>query len=148
MVKCQTNRDLLSAYMIDTMPAETAEVVERHLAGCPECRAWHLEAAELAAELRAEWDNEALFEPFPELTDAIMADIDQLSEHAVAAEVIPLSTKTWQRRLAWIHYGVAAGLTLLLFQFGIFEQWGNGINEMNLKLADTVEVWAKQSSEQ
>ena len=111
----QDIEELLGAYALDAVDPEEAEVVERHLAGCPRCRsevASHRDVAALLANTGGEAPDGLWERIAGQLEDA--PPPLRLNVSAGAAEIVPLASRrrTRSTRIAVAAVGLAAALTV------------------------------------
>jgi anti-sigma-K factor RskA len=101
-------RDEIAAYLLGSLREEEALELERHLAGCPECREW-LEWLRPAAEVLPE--TVARVEPPAELRQRVLAEVrEDQRRSADAAE--PRRRETWLGALLRPATGLAAAAVI------------------------------------
>lgn len=140
-MNCATVKEWMPHYIEGLLSPEMEQSIHLHIESCPNCAQWLEEARELSAlwvEMDSNQDQLELMD-FPDLTAGVMAQIDLLEngrrERAVKAT---MARRRSAPRTSWIHYGVAACLTFLLMQFGVFEHLAYGITEINGHMSSSV----------
>ncbi|WP_195724209.1 anti-sigma factor family protein [Paenibacillus monticola] len=140
-MNCATVKEWMPHYIEGLLSPEMEQSIRLHIESCLNCAQWLEEARELSAlwvEMDSNQDQLELMD-FPDLTAGVMAQIDLLEngrrERAVKAT---MARRRSAPRTSWIHYGVAACLTFLLMQFGVFEHLAYGITEINGHMSSSV----------
>ncbi len=140
-MNCATVKEWMPHYTEGLLSPEMEQSIQLHIETCPNCAQWLEEARELSAlwvEMDSNQDQLELMD-FPDLTAGVMAQIDLLEngrrERAIKAT---MARRRSAPRTSWIHYGVAACLTFLLMQFGVFEHLAYGITEINGHMSSSV----------
>lgn len=137
-VNCHYIKEWIPHYIEGLLPDDMERLVALHIRTCPECAMWLEEAKEMA-RIWAEGGAASPEEEIPDLTGSVMAAIEEMEQERQKEEPVrPAARRQPVRRVSWVHYGVAACLTVLLAQFGVFEQLGYGITEMNGHMSSSV----------
>lgn len=148
-MNCATVKEWMPHYIDGQLSPEAQQNIRLHIESCPDCEQWLEEARGLAAmwsEMEAglaDPEYGAMKQPdFPDLTAEVMTQIDRL-ENGRRQRVMKAtnSRRRTAPKTSWIHYGVAVGLTVLLMQFGVFEQLAYGITEINGQMSTSVSSW-------
>ena len=103
-MSCKNFEILLSAYANDEVPTAEREIVESHLAGCPDCRMLLLDFQEIRRQVSSLKDSPVIVD----IKDATMAKIRSITS----------PTKRWLRRSL-----VAIPVAALLVALAIFQPW-------------------------
>lgn len=152
-MRCEQIMEWLPWYLQGSLsPLETREVT-RHLGSCPACARWLEEVREMEAlwkEMEPDFGmHSAQSEEIPDLVGPVMAEIERLEARRRDAEAKPQVTgRRFQVRTSWLHYGLAACLTFVLVQFGVFEHLGYGLSEMNGHMSTSVTEFFSTSGNQ
>ncbi|MNN96292.1 hypothetical protein D3C81_2152510 [compost metagenome] len=78
-----------------------------------------------------------------------MAEIEKLEASRRNAEAKPqVTSRRFQVKTTWLHYGIAACLTFALVRFGVFENLGYGLSEMNGHMSTSVTEFLGASGNQ
>lgn len=140
-MKCAQVMEWTPLYLRGTLGPAERRLMERHFRGCGGCQAW----LEESRELDAMWSGmEAGIMPsgkegIPDLTQAVLAEIGKLEQERRSQTSSP--KRLFSPRSAWMHYGIAACLTVLLVQWGVFENLAYGITEINVHMSSSVTSW-------
>lgn len=146
-MNCAIVKEWMPHYIDGLLSPDMELSIRLHIESCPDCAQWLEEAKELATlwtdmELSGEYQHEQTEFEFPDFTANVMSHIEGLAtgrkERAIKATNARRRTAP---RSAWMHYGVAACLSLLLLQFGVFENLANGITEINGQMSHSVVQW-------
>ena len=102
-LSCADVSELLYAYVLDSLEAESAVQLREHLAGCSDCRA---EAAELSSAVAALAEEVTPVPPPPQLRGRVLAAV----QAERLAPSVPAAPRPRASRPSWL--GVAAALLL------------------------------------
>ncbi|NQX45292.1 zf-HC2 domain-containing protein [Paenibacillus tritici] len=146
-MNCATVKEWMPHYIDGQLSPEAQHTIRLHVESCPGCAEWLEEARGLAlmwSEMEAGLDSTGQ-EPvipfeFPDFTGEVMAQINQL-ENGRRERVIKSTMSRRRTGTSWMHYGVAVGLTFLLLQLGVFENFAYGITEINGHMSTSVSSW-------
>ena len=138
-MNCEQIIDWMPHYLEGLLSPERERSIRLHIESCPSCA----RSLEEAQELAAIWEgtNTGIHEDLeiPDLTGAVMAEIARMETER--KQRVPVSTNVRRRytpRTSWMHYSVAACLTFVLFQFGVFEGLAYQITEINGHMSNSV----------
>lgn len=144
-MNCAIVKEWMPHYIEGLLSPDMELSIQLHINSCPDCAQWLEEAKELSALwLDMEMNREEQQEQpeFPDLAAGVMAHIEMLEterrERTVKATNV---RRRFAPRTSWMHYGVAACLSLLLLQFGVFEDLAYGITEINGYMSNSVVQW-------
>ncbi|GGF81836.1 hypothetical protein GCM10010912_28670 [Paenibacillus albidus] len=146
-MKCATVKEWMPHYIDGLMTPEMERSIRLHIESCPDCAEWLEEAREMSAmwsdmEVHRDILEDILPMDIPDLAGGVMAHIEQLEtgrrERTVKAT---MARRRFAPKTAWMHYGLAACLTFLLMQFGVFENLAYGITEINGHVSTSVTTW-------
>jgi len=143
-MNCEQVKDWFPHYIDGLLSPEKELIIKLHLESCPGCTQDLEEARELSAlwkdmEENIDTQSEGYF---PDLTAAVMAEIERFEAGRSKAVKGPAtSRRRYAPRTSWMHYGLAACMTFLLFQFGIFEGLAYQITEINGQMSSSVISW-------
>lgn len=143
-MNCAIVKEWMPHYIEASLPTEMERRIRLHIQFCPDCAQWLEEAKEISnlwSEMDSNKDQLTPFE-FPDLTAEVIAQIDELETGR--RERISKATAVRQRynpRTSWMHYTVAACLSFLLLQFGVFEDLAHDITEINGHMSNSVTRW-------
>ena len=143
-MNCAIVKEWIPHYIESSLSTEMEQSIRLHIQFCPDCAQWLEEAREMS-DLWSEMDsNKELNDQleFPDLTAGVMAHIEELEtgrrERVAKATAV---RRRYTPRTSWMHYAVAACLSFLLLQFGVFEDLAYGITEMNGHMSNSVTQW-------
>lgn len=143
-MNCATVKEWMPHYIEGLLSPEVELNVRLHIESCPDCAQWLEEARGLAAlwsEMETGGEPVDLPE-YPNFTTDVMSRIEQLEtgrrERTVKST---MSRRRTAPGTSWMHYGLAACLTFLLLQLGVFENLAYGINEINGHMSTSVTSW-------
>jgi len=140
-MNCEQVKEWMPHYLEGLLNLERERSIRLHIESCPACMQSLEEARDLAAlwyEMEEDPETYGNLD-IPDLTGAVMAEIEKLE--AQRKQRIPVSTASRRRytpRTSWMHYSLAACLTFLLFQFGVFEGLAYQISEINGHMSSSV----------
>lgn len=141
-MKCSTVMEWIPRYMDRTLSPQADREMMRHIGTCPACARWLEETRELEAIWKEMESGSALEkgmdDDLPDLVLPVMAAIDRLEAGKGKAAAESPAGRRSVLRSSWIHYGLAACLTFVLVQFGVFEHLGYGLTEMNIHMSSSV----------
>lgn len=143
-MNCAIVKEWMPHYIEGLLSTEMERDISLHIQFCPDCTHWLEEAREMST-LWSEMDsNKEQLEQmdFPDLTANVMAHIEELETGR--RERVAKATSVRRRyipKASWMHYGVAACLSFLLLQFGVFENLAYGITEINGHMSNSVTQW-------
>ncbi|MFD2614190.1 hypothetical protein [Paenibacillus gansuensis] len=108
-------------YIQESLPLNEAETMETHLYTCDACMSIYLDVMEGEADGVSGGESAVEAELPDHFTDRVMAS---LPEPAAVLNAGNVSRKPGSvpRRSTWLHYTVAAAITLLLMSSGVFQQ--------------------------
>ncbi|MEK5253120.1 zf-HC2 domain-containing protein [Paenibacillus sp. FSL F4-0125] len=144
-MNCAIVKEWMPHYIDGLLSSDMELSIRLHIQSCPDCAEWLEEAKEMSAlwsemEADSEYQHEQM--DFPDLASGVMAHIEQLEtgrrERAIKAASVRRRSAP---RTSWMHYAVAACLSLLLLQFGVFENLAYGITEINGHVSNSVTQW-------
>jgi predicted anti-sigma-YlaC factor YlaD len=126
----------MAAFVTRDLPPMAAEAVRCHIETCEECRRWHQEVLDLADV----WTEDVQV-PGLNLVDAVLSRLEvadtspELGDQGV--------TPRWNvpSRITLVHYGLAASITLALFQLGVFARLGATLVQNGLVLSGQVHTF-------
>ncbi|MCL6601387.1 MAG: zf-HC2 domain-containing protein [Paenibacillus sp.] len=142
-MNCEQIKDWMPHYLEGLLSPERERIISHHIDSCPAC----VESLEQAREMAALWsemEGEIGIQvdlDIPDLTGAVMAEIELIEaerKQRVSAPIPTTSRRRYTPRTSWMHYSVAACLTFLLFQFGVFEGLAYQITEINGHMSNSV----------
>lgn len=143
-MNCATVKEWMPHYIDGILSPEVELNIRLHINSCPDCAEWLEEAREMSVL----WTNmENGQEPLgsleiPDLTAQVMIQIEQLEEGRRERNIkATMARRRTAPKTSWVHYGVAACLTFLLLQFGVFENLAYGITELNGQMSTSVSSW-------
>ncbi|BCG57955.1 zf-HC2 domain-containing protein [Paenibacillus sp. URB8-2] len=140
-MKCSTVMEWIPHYIEGLLSPEAEREMTRHIGVCPGCARW-LEEARAMEEMWKELDGDVdlgLSSGIPDLVPPVMAEIERLEAARQKNDAGPVtSRRRFALRASWIHYGLAACLTFVLLEFGVFEQLGYGLTEINGHMSSSV----------
>ncbi|MDT3425937.1 anti-sigma factor RsiW [Paenibacillus forsythiae] len=140
-MKCDAVMDWLPHYIEGLLSPEAEREMTRHIGACPACARW-LEEARAMEEIWKEADGAPEAGPFtdsPDLVPRVMAEIERLESARQSDNAGPAASRRRSaRRTSWVHYGLAACLTFVLVQYGVFEQLAYGLTEINGHMSNSV----------
>ncbi|QWU17510.1 Putative zinc-finger [Paenibacillus sophorae] len=140
-MKCNTVMEWLPHYIEGLVTPEAEREMTQHIVACPDCARW-LEEARAMEEIWKEADSASDFQPLsgiPDLVPQVMAEIERLEAVRQSDGAGPAASRRRSaRRTSWVHYGLAACLTFVLLQYGVFEQLGYGLTEINGHMSNSV----------
>ncbi|WP_157685400.1 anti-sigma factor family protein [Paenibacillus donghaensis] len=143
-MNCATVKEWIPLYIDGLLSPEVEQSVRLHMMTCPDCAHWLDEAREMA-EIWSEMDRDRSLQndiDVPDLTAGVMAYIGKLENgRRERAATVTMARRRTMPRTSWVHYGVAACLTVILVQFGVFENLAYGITEINGHMSNTVSAW-------
>ncbi|QDP39332.1 zf-HC2 domain-containing protein [Radiobacillus deserti] len=102
------NKERVLAYIADSLSEEEHETIEQHLYSCESCMNTYLENIEFSTP------DYVISESF---TDKTVASIESLYSMVPKNPTVNSNTKN----KTFVHYIVAASLTLILFMSGVFQ---------------------------
>ncbi|CAM2928721.1 zf-HC2 domain-containing protein [Paenibacillus sediminis] len=132
-MRCNDVQNQMSAYVTHELAPEAARLVQQHIHTCAKCHAWYEEVTEMLHI----WNEAEHSSSSYDLVAEVMTKL------AVAYPDAPSITETKKRRLVnsqLYHYGLVACLTIIMFQFGVFEKLGYEISSVNNHFASTLEL--------
>ncbi|AHV96264.1 zf-HC2 domain-containing protein [Paenibacillus sabinae] len=140
-MKCTAVTEWLPHYIEGLLSPEAERELTRHIEGCSGCARW-LEEARAMEQIWKEMDGDdelRLSFGGPDLVPPVMAEIERLEDarRSNNTQDSP-SRRRFALRTSWIHYGLAACLTFVLLEFGVFEQLGYGLTEINGHMSSSV----------
>ena len=144
-MNCAIVKEWMPHYIDGLLSPDMELRIRLHIQSCPDCAQWLEEAKEMSAlwsemETDSEYQHEQM--DFPDLAAGVMAHIEQLEtgrrERAVKATSV---RRRYAPRTSWMHYAVAACLSFILLQFGVFENLAYGITEINGHVSNSVTQW-------
>ncbi|AKG33772.1 anti-sigma factor family protein [Paenibacillus durus] len=140
-MKCNVVMEWLPHYTEGLLAPEAEREMTQHIAACQGCARW-LEEAKAMEEIWKEADGALDFQPIsgiPDLVPQVMAEIERLESARQPDGAGPAASRRRSvRRTSWVHYGLAACLTFVLLQYGVFEQLGYGLTEINGQMSNSV----------
>lgn len=143
-MNCATVKEWMPHYIEGTLSPEAELKLRLHIEACPDCSSWLAEAQGLAALWSEMERGLETLEPLdcPDLAGDVMAHIEKLETgRRERAAQVTMARRRTAPGTSWMHYGVAVGLTLLLLQFGVFEDLAYGISEINGQMSISVTSW-------
>lgn len=124
---CDEIQDLLPAFVTGDLQAESSVRIQQHLETCDDCALWYGELIEMLRTWQHPVPEEA-----PNVTWAVLHRLESGPIRLDAPSPGPGPTHTdhgrfrrQARKSVFFHYGLAASLTVALFNFGAFARWGN-----------------------
>lgn len=144
-MNCAIVKEWMPHYIDGLLTPDMELSIQLHIESCPDCAQWLEEAREMSAlwsemDLDREQQQEQI--DFPDLAAGVMAHIEQLETgRRGRANKATTVRRRFAPRTSWMHYGVAACLSLLLLQFGVFENLAYGITEINGHMSNSVVQW-------
>ncbi|WP_410513963.1 zf-HC2 domain-containing protein [Paenibacillus sp. BR2-3] len=150
-MNCERVKEWLPHYIEGLLSPERELIIRLHIESCPGC-VQSLEEAREMAEFWREMERNIDVQDvghIPDLTAAVMAEIEliEAGRSKRVNESAP-SRRRYTPRTSWVHYSLAASLTFLLFQFGVFEGLAYQISEINGQMSNSVNVWFGSQSTQ
>ncbi|WP_379132738.1 anti-sigma factor family protein [Paenibacillus sp. sgz500958] len=140
-MNCEQVMEWMPHYLDGQLSLERAQIIRLHVDSCPGC-AHHLEEARELSELwrsMAETVDVLQGEDIPDLVGSVMAEIEKFESGRSKRRVEPSSARRrFSPRTSWVHYSLAACLTFLLLQFGVFEGLAYHISEINGQMSNSV----------
>lgn len=143
-MNCATVKEWMPHYIDGLLTPDMEYNIRLHIEACPDCALWLEEArglAELWNDMETGVEPTEMFE-IPDISGSVMSRIEQLEAGRRERTV---QTTMARRRTApgtsWMHYGLAVCLTLLLLQYGVFENLAYGISEINGQMSTSVSGW-------
>ncbi|GAB6991272.1 anti-sigma factor family protein [Paenibacillus pini] len=133
-MNCDIIQYQMAAYVAHELSPETSLIMDRHIQSCPSCQEW---LHEVMAMSRMWQDSSSLSEDAPDLVTSVMQEIRQMPVSKIRSR--DKSTNASPQRSMFVHYTIAACLTFLLFQFGVFEHLGSGLTEVTHHLSNSVQ---------
>lgn len=140
-MNCTDVQDLMAGFVAHEISMELSKDVTQHIKTCEVCRIWHEEVLESTVLWQ---DNRPV--PGLDLATSVIQQLALRASHSgdcgepstpslfdvsVLGHVPPRLTKQPERKSHWnlyniafLHYGVAASITMVLFQFGVFQRLG------------------------
>lgn len=143
-MNCEQVREWMPHYLEGSLPPEREQYLRLHIESCPGCTQSLEEARELAAIWNEmERNTGAPGEMhIPDIAASVMAEIQLLEEERRLRDIQRApSRRRYAPRTSWMHYSVAACMTFILFQFGIFEGLAYQISEINVQMSSSVTSW-------
>lgn len=141
-MNCEQVKDWMPHYLEGLMSPDREHSIRLHIKSCPACSQSLGEAREMASfwrEMeRKPWVQEEMLD-IPDITAAVMAEIQRFEADRSIEQVS--SRRRYTPRTSWTHYSLAACLTFLLFQFGVFENLAYQITEINVQMSSSVTAW-------
>lgn len=144
-MNCAIVKEWMPHYIEGLLSPDMELSIQLHINSCPDCAQWLEEAKELSAlwlEMDMNREEQQEQPDFPDLAAGVMAHIEKLEterrERTIKATNV---RRRFAPRTSWMHYGVAACLSLLLLQFGVFEDLAYGITEINGYMSNSVVQW-------
>lgn len=141
-MNCATVKEWMPHYIDGLLSPEMELSIRLHIESCPDCAQWLEEVREMSAlwgEMEASIDDVADTMDIPDIKTGVMAHIESLEmerrERMVKATMVRRRTTP---KTSWLHYGLAACLTFLLVQLGVFENLAYGITEINGQVSTSV----------
>lgn len=141
-MNCATVKEWMPHYIDGLLSPEMELTIRLHIESCPDCAQWLEEVREMSAlwgEMEASIDDVADTMDIPDIKTGVMAHIESLEmerrERMVKATMVRRRTTP---KTSWLHYGLAACLTFLLVQLGVFENLAYGITEINGQVSTSV----------
>ncbi|OBZ11629.1 hypothetical protein A8L34_14870 [Bacillus sp. FJAT-27264] len=144
-MNCATVKEWMPHYIDGLLSPEMELSIRLHIESCPDCAQWLTEVREMSAlwadmEARLPHTEEPM--EYPDLKTDVMAHIESLeAERRKRAVTGTLARRRFAPKTSWMHYGLAACLTFLLLQFGVFENLAYGITEINGHVSTSVNSW-------
>ncbi|WP_025692227.1 anti-sigma factor family protein [Paenibacillus zanthoxyli] len=140
-MKCNVVMEWLPHYIEGLLAPEAEREMTQHIAACQDCARW-LEEAKAMEEIWKETAGAPDFQPLsdiPDLVPQVMAEIERLESARQSDGAGPAASRRRSvRRTSWVHYGLAACLTFVLLQYGVFEQLGYGLTQINGQMSNSV----------
>ncbi|MDQ0195116.1 anti-sigma factor [Paenibacillus wynnii] len=140
-MNCEQIKEWMPHYLDGLLSLERERSIRLHIDTCPAC----VQSLEVARDMAALWremeGNMGLQVDLdiPDLTGAVMAKIELIEAERIQRVPVPTtSRRRYTPRTSWMHYSVAACLTFLLFQFGVFEGLAYQITEINGHMSNSV----------
>jgi predicted anti-sigma-YlaC factor YlaD len=144
-MNCATVKEWMPHYIDGLLSPEMELSIRLHIDFCPECAQWLEEAREMSAmwaEMESQLPGTQETMDFPDLKDGVMAHIESMeAERKERMVTNTLARRRFAPKTSWMHYGLAACLTFLLLQFGVFENLAYGITEINGHVSTSVTSW-------
>ncbi|AWV32279.1 hypothetical protein CD191_06390 [Paenibacillus odorifer] len=144
-MNCAIVKEWMPHYIDGLLSPEMELSIRLHIESCPDCAEWLEEAkamSELWSEMDADREQLQAQMDFPDLAADVMTHIEQLETgRRSRATKATNARRRSAPKTSWIHYGVAACLSLLLLQFGVFENLAYGITEINGHMSNSVTQW-------
>ncbi|WP_162551220.1 zf-HC2 domain-containing protein [Paenibacillus tepidiphilus] len=143
-MKCATVQEWMPHYIDGQLSPDLEMQLRLHIDTCPACAQWLEETMELASiwEGKGSAFAEQGLPEYPDITNTVMSEIERLEndrrERSLPQTAVRRRTAP---RTAWMHYCLAVGLTLILVQLGIFENFAYGISEINGHMSSSVSAW-------
>lgn len=131
-MNCEAVREMLWAYLEQETTAEEAEKIEKHLAGCAECRA-EMEAQKAIMETLASLPDEELPEGYHE-------ELMQKLRAEAAPDVVPFPQK--KKQPMWKQWGMVAAAVLVVVAAGGM----NGMLDMRQNQNEAVKQMAADTA--
>ncbi|AIQ11845.1 anti-sigma factor family protein [Paenibacillus durus] len=139
-MKCNVVMEWLPHYIEGLLAPEAEREMTQHIAACQGCARW-LEEAKAMEEIWKGADDAPDFQlsDIPDLVPQVMAEIERLESARQSDGAGPAASRRRSaRRTSWVHYGLAACLTFVLLQYGVFEQLGYGLTQINGQMSNSV----------
>jgi len=151
-MNCERVIEWLPYYIEGLLDPERELIVRAHLDACPGCVQSLEEARELAdlwMEMEISMDVQSDLDT-PDLTAGVMAEIARIEGGRIKRNTRETSSvrRRYIPRTSWLHYGLAACLTFVLFQYGVFEGLAYEISEINGHMSNSVTAWFGPQSNQ
>lgn len=143
-MNCAIVKEWMPHYIDNQLSPDMELSIRLHLESCPDCAQWLEEAKGMSAlwlEMDANREQHEQLD-FPDLAADVMAHIERL-ETGRSAQAVKMTNlrRRSAPRTSWMHYAVAACLSLVLLQFGVFEDLAYGITELNGHMSNSVLQW-------
>lgn len=144
-MNCAIVKKWMPHYIEGLLSPDMELSIQLHINSCPDCAQWLEEAKELSAlwlEMDMNREEQQEQPDFPDLAAGVMAHIEMLETERKERTIKATNVRRrFAPRTSWMHYGVAACLSLLLLQFGVFEDLAYGITEINGYMSNSVVQW-------
>lgn len=132
-MNCTDVQEWMPALVAREVSPDIAHAVHEHMDGCAQCREWHEEVLEMVDM----WQNTnpvkdldlvtPVLQRLRAQTDSSRPFVERHNPPSVSVIERESRRRTWWNksdRMALLHYGVAAIITVALFQLGVFQQLG------------------------
>lgn len=141
-MNCATVKEWMPHYIDGLLSPEMELSIRLHIESCPDCAWWLEEAREMSAlwsDMEASINDTTDRVDIPDIKTGVMAHIELLeTERRERMVKATMARRRTTPKTSWIHYGLAACLTFLLVQLGVFENLAYGITEINGQVSTSV----------